>query len=805
MRQKAAIMRDIMRSRRTFSLPHLVFVGIFSLVFFVGGSFVLWAAMIDVPSIDGFHTRKVAESTKIYDRTGKVLLYDVHGSIRRTIISLDAVSHHARNATVAIEDTEFYQHKGIRLDAIARAFIANLKSGSSGQGGSTITQQVIKNTLLSREKTITRKIKEAVLALKLERVMPKDKILEIYFNETPYGGTLYGIEEASQYFFAKPAKNLTLPEAAYLAALPQAPTYFSPFVNHLDKLEERKNVVLKRMFESGFISATEYENARVAVVEFQARDDTGIKAPHFVFFVREYLEEIYGVQEVNEGGLTVTTTLDYNLQKKAEDVVEKYALENAKKFNAENAGLVAIDPATGQILAMVGSRGYFDETIDGKFNITLAKRQPGSAFKPFVYATAFVRGYTPETVVFDLKTQFSTTCAPDTFETNELCYSPDNYDGVFRGPISLRDALAQSVNIPAVKVLYLVGIKNALETAYKLGITTLTAPPEHYGLPLVLGGGEVTLLEMVSAYGVFATDGVLHPMVRVLKVETSTKDVLEEYWDVSTQVLDTEVTRSINNVLSYNDARAPAFGENSYLYFSGYDVGVKTGTTNDYRDAWVIGYTPHIVIGAWAGNNDNTPMEKRVAGFIVAPLWHEVMRFALNQSSEIARFTPPTPYDQSSLLPPLRGVWNSAGAHEILFSVDKDNPRLPAVNPEKDPQFLLWEYPVAFWAGINQDLIATSTAPKMAVPLPVCATLITYPHTGAVLSLGSPLTITTNSPYGGATTRVSFYINDTFIGASTRSPFSISTLVNVPGSIRITAVAESAQGRVVGESTITVR
>lgn len=779
---------------------------VFSIGFFFVGATVLWAAMINVPSIEGFHTRKVAESTKIYDRTGKVLLYDVHGSIRRTLVPIDQVSHHARNATIAIEDTEFYQHRGVKIDAIVRAFIANLREGSRGQGGSTITQQVIKNTLLSREKTITRKIKEAVLAIKLERVLPKDKILEIYFNETPYGGTLYGIEEASQYFFAKSAKDVTLPEAAYLAALPQAPTYYSPFGNHRDKLEERKNLVLKRMFESGFITAAEYEEARVVVVEFQARDDTGIKAPHFVFYVREYLEEKYGIQEVNEGGLHVVTTLDYDLQKKAEEVVERYAKENERTFNAENAALVAVDPTNGQILAMVGSRGYFDDGIDGKFNITLAKRQPGSLFKPFVYATAFARGYTPETVVFDLKTQFSTTCAPDTFETNDLCYSPDNYDGVFRGPISLRDALAQSVNVPAVKVLYLVGIQNTLDTARRLGITTLTEPPEHYGLPLVLGGGEVTLLEMVGAYSAFANEGVLHPTVPLLSVTSPSGELLEEYKEVSTPTLDPEVARSINSVLSDNAARTPAFGENSSLYFPGYSVAAKTGTTNDYRDAWVIGYTPRVVIGAWAGNNDNTPMQKKVAGFIVAPLWHEVMQFALNHSDH-PTFTQPAGKDLSTAPAPLRGVWNASGVHDILFSVNKDNPLLPATNPEKDPQFVFWEYPVALWAGKNPDLLLTtnSSTPITPIPLPSGSTLITFPLTGTVMQVNSPLTITTNSPYGANTSRVSFYLNDVFIGSSSRAPFSMSTLTNTRGLVRITAVAESPLGRVIGESTITVQ
>ena len=792
--------------RRSVSFLKLVFFGAMSLGFFVLGTTALWAITISMPSIDGFHTRKVTESTKIYDRTGKVLLYDVHGTVRRTVIPLSEVSHHVRNATIAIEDTEFYQHRGVKIDAIIRALIANLRDGSKSQGGSTITQQVIKLTVLSKEKTYTRKIKEAVLALKLERQMPKDDILQIYLNETPYGGTIYGIEEASLYFFAKPAKELSLPEAAYLAALPQAPTYYSPFGNHRDELEARKDVVLERMYESGFITAAEYEEAQTAAVEFQATDDTGIKAPHFVFYVREYLEEKYGVTAVNEGGMTVITTLDYDLQKKAEETVSRYALENEGKFNAENAGLVAIDPATGHILAMVGSRGYFDDGIDGKFNITLAKRQPGSSFKPFVYAAAFEKGYTPETVVYDLKTQFSTTCAPDTMETNELCYSPDNYDNVFRGPMSLRDALAQSVNIPAVKVLYLVGISDALKVAERLGISTLKERAAHYGLPLVLGGGEVTLLEMVGAYGGFGNDGVRHPTVAIMKVEGVGGEILEEYEENPSQVLDAEVARTMSNVLSDNMARTPAFGENSSLFFPGYTVAAKTGTTNDYRDAWVIGYTPNIAIGAWAGNNDNTPMEKRVAGFIVAPLWHEVMQFALERG-DVKSFAAPAPRDLLSLPAPLRGAWNEVGPHEILFSVNKDDPRLLATDPQSDPQFLLWEYPVALWAGQNPDvLLGSSTAPRAALPaLAPGSTLIAYPRPGDVVSAGTPLTITTASPFGGDTKKVSFYLNDVFIGAATREPFSITTFATIRGQVRITAVAEGINGHIVDESSFAIQ
>jgi len=367
--------------------------------------------------------------------------------------------------TSVIEDTEFYEHRGIKPTAILRAVFANLGNLEFSQGGSTITQQVVKNSILTSEKKISRKLKEWVLALRLENEMTKDEILTLYLNEVPYGGSIYGVEEASNSFFGKEAKNLSVAEAAYVASLPQAPTFYSPYGNNKDRLDERKNLVLGRMFEEGFISEEEYSRAQDEVVKFLPRADVGIKAPHFVFFIIEELERRYGKRALEEEGFKVTTTLNYDLQVMAEETLFRFANENEEKFNAENAGLVAIDPKTGQILVMVGSRDYFDTNIDGNFNITLAHRQPGSAFKPFVYATAFNEGFTPETVVFDLETEFSTLCSPQGEPLGgyeeEDCYKPSNYDDEFRGPVSLREALAQSINIPSIKTLYLSGLQNS--------------------------------------------------------------------------------------------------------------------------------------------------------------------------------------------------------------------------------------------------------------------------------------------------------------------------------------------------------
>ena len=686
-----------------------------------GSVLLLWVSTLEIPDLSSFEQRRVLQSTKIYDRTGEVLLYDLHQDVKRTIVPYEDISRHIKNATVAIEDDTFFEHHGVRPLAIVRSMLINLQNGGgpfSGVGGSTITQQVIKNSILVQEKTITRKVKEAILALKLEQQISKEEILTHYLNETPYGGTIYGVEEASEAYFGKSASDVTLAEAAYLAALPQAPTYYSPYGAHRDELEERKNLVLERMLINGFITEDEHNEASVAEVSFGTQAATGIRAPHFVFYVRDYLSRQYGEESLAERGFRVITTLDWELQEKAEEAVNKFALSNEETFNAENGALVAADPRTGEILVMVGSRDYFDGNIDGNFNIALAERQPGSAFKPFVYAAAFDQGFTPETVVFDLKTQFSTACEPSNLTSEGECYSPTNYDDDFRGPINLRNALAQSVNIPAVKTLYLVGINEAIKLARDMGITGLQNR-DQYGLTLVLGGGEVRLLDMVLAYGTFANEGRKSEPMSILRIEDTNGNVLEEFEPQNDKILNRQVALQISDVLSDNVARTPLYGPNSQLYFPGRDVAAKTGTTNDYRDAWIVGYTPNIVAGAWAGNNDNSSMEKKLSGLIVTPMWREFMDFALAKREQD---TFPEPVaTPSSAKPILRGVWfdpeillsqttsgsstpelsidsTVSSAHSILFFVDKDNPEGPYPdNPARDPQFALWEYPVSLW------------------------------------------------------------------------------------------------------------
>lgn len=782
-------------------------------LFILGGLFFFWVGNMRIPDFNSFEERKVQSSTKIYDRTGKILLYDVHENIKRTVIPGNEMGINIKNATIAIEDSEFYQHHGIRPVAILRAMVMSAiapLTGGNYQGGSTITQQVIKNAILTSDRSVSRKLKEWILAIKLERVMGKDDILALYLNEAPYGGNIYGIAEGSRTFFGKDPKDLSLAEAAYLAALPQAPTHYSPYGNYKKDLDERMRIVLKRMHDIGFISDDEYKKALAEKVSFLPNERSGTKAMHFVLFVRDYLEQKYGRDALESGGLKVITTLDYDLQTKAEEIVKRNALINAKNFDATNAGMVAIDPKTGQILVMVGSRDYFDKEIEGNFNIALAHRQPGSSFKPFVYATAFEKGYTADTVLFDLPTEFQTTCTPEGKPfpgTNpDDCYMPGNFDGKYLGPLSIRSALAQSRNIPAIKALYLAGIQDSINTAKAMGIKSLSNP-DQYGLTLVLGGGEVSLLDMTSAYSVFANGGTRNPYQSVLSVQDSQGNIMEELQGRPNEAIPKDIALQVSDILSDNKARAPEFGEHSALYVEGYgDVASKTGTTNDYHDAWILGYTPSLAVGAWAGNNDNSPMKKKIAGFIVAPMWHEFMMEAL-KNYPIERFEKPKPIDQA-LKPALRGYWQGGetftidkisgklatsmtpketkeerpitNVHTILYWVSKNDPLGPApVRPEDDPQFRLWETPIQKWLennnvyGYAKNDIPTATddvhrpefSPKIS---------IIEPEANVFYLDNSKISVKINWSGRFVPSHADYFLNNIFIGSSGAQPFTFS-------------------------------
>ena len=683
----------------------------FGLCLIVGGGLLIWAATLRLPDLNSLETRRVEQSVKIYDRTGTVLLYDLHKDMQRTAVPLDSISTNLQQAIISIEDPDFYTHLGIKPTAIARAIWTNFLQGEllSGQGGSTITQQVVKLTILTSDKSPIRKIKEWILALKMERVLTKDQILELYLNQAPFGGQLYGVEEASMTYFDKHAADLSILESAYLAAMLPAPTHYSPYGKHPEELEARKNLVIEKMYEHGVITAAERDEYQGQKAAFQPQKRNGILAPHFVFYVQQYLEDKYGSEALERGGWRVTTTLDADLQAHAEEIVKRNALANVENFAATNMAMVATDPHNGQILVMVGSRDYFDTEIPGAYNVaTMAPgRQPGSSFKPFAYAQAFAEGYTPDTVVFDLPTQFSTACEPSDNRNSEApCYAPQNYDDGFRGPMTLRNALAQSINVPAVKTLYLAGLSDTLRLAKSMGISTL-GDPNQYGLTLVLGGGEVTPLDMTNAYGAFANNGLHYEEQSILKIEDSQGNIIEDNTQApGVQVIPPLVAQEIADVLSDPVARAP-LGENNLFTFPGHDVAVKTGTTNNYRDAWTVGFTPNISVGAWAGNNDNTPMVRRVSGFIIGPAWSEFMRYALTR-------LPQEPFAraeaQPTSKPVLNGIWQTPGSdgliHSILYWVNKNDPQGSTPPSTNDAQYRYWEYPIQAWVAGNGGAVA---------------------------------------------------------------------------------------------------
>lgn len=679
---------------------------------------VVYAVIIirGLPSPDQFETHEVSQSTKIYDRTGTVLLYEIHGEEKRTIIPFGDIPDNLKRATIAAEDTDFYTRPAFDWRGILRALWVDIKSLSFSQGGSTITQQLARNIFLSPEKTITRKLKELILAIELESKYSKDEILNLYLNQIPYGSNAYGVEAASQTFFNKSTKDLDLAESALLAGLPKAPSYYSPWGIHTDDLINRKNYVLDRMVELGFISQKQDDAAKKEKLNFAPPSLGTIKAPHFSLMVKDYLTNKYGEDEVLNGGLRVKTTLDWDMQQIAEKAVLDGAKRNEALYDGKNASLVAQDPKTGQILALVGSRDYFDTDIEGNFNVaTQGLRQPGSALKPFAYMTAFEKGYPPETILFDVPTEFVSNdpncpVVPKYDDGQNAgpteCFHPQDFES-FQGPISMEQALAQSVNVPAVKTLYLVGLKGFLDNAHSFGITTLN-DTWRYGLSLVLGGGEVKLVDLTNAFSTFSQEGVRHEQTSILEVDDNKGNVIDTYHDNATKVIDPQYPRLVNKILSDSGLRAGLFQNSLGLtVFPGYDVALKTGTTNDYRDAWAMGYSPFLTVGVWAGNNDNTPMERRGTSILAAvPIWSDFLNQVIRKYPP-ETFNGPDPVEASNkpmlngqyvYTPPGTGGTQKPQIHSILFYVDKSNPLGdPPQNPADDPQFINWESGVINW------------------------------------------------------------------------------------------------------------
>lgn len=789
---------------------------------------IIWVSTLKLPDFKAFADRRVQSSTKIYDRTGKILLYDVHQNIKRTVIPYEEMGVNILNATVAIEDSEFYQHKGVRISSIVRATIWAKLTGKSVQGGSTITQQLIKNTLLTPEVSLSRKIKEWILSVKIERIMSKEEILALYLNEAPYGGNIYGIEEATKAFFGKNPKDLTLAEAAYLAAIPNGPTYYSPYRKNKDKLDERKNLVLKRMLEISFINEADYNKAKNEVVVFLPEQPMHIAAPHFVFFIKDYLEKQYGANTLEGGGFKIITTLDYKLQKKAEEIAKKNALENEKSWDGKNAAVVVIDPKTGQILSMVGSRDYFDTSIDGNFNVATAGRQPGSSFKPIVYSLAFEEGYTEKTTLFDVRTEFNASCSPTGSSTASNCYNPDNYDNAFRGPMTLRDGLAQSINVIAVKLLYLVGVSDAIKIAQNLGINTLLNDPNRYGLTLVIGGGETTLLDMTSAYSVFANKGVRNPYTGILSIKDDKGSVLEEYKSAPEVILKPNTTKILSNILSDNVARTPTFGANSVLKIPGREVAVKTGTTNSNKDAWTIGYTPSVSVGVWVGNNDNKPMKKGGAA-LAGPIWNAVMIEAL-KNLPVESFEKPDEIDPG-IPPVLRDFWQGGdtfttdsisgglateytpkelqketsitNVHSILYWLDKNNPLTKTSGQINDSQYRNWEYGVQIWWEANKykyKIVTEADKPTFydSIHTPEAKPVFTIVGIeNKTYKKNETLTISINPISINPIKKVDVFVNNTYLTSLKTPPFVTSFIPN-----NIDDISNTNTLRIIGIDTL---
>lgn len=809
-------MRHVLQKRRRIRRIGFFIFGGFAL-FALWFSWEIYSLLIDLPKPERITDRTVAQSTKIFDRTGTTLLYEIHGEENRTIISLRDVPAVARLAALAAEDLYFYSHRGLDLRGIIRAALKNISSGAVVQGGSTITQQLVKKSLLGDERTFRRKIREQILAVLVEQKYTKDEILELYLNQIPYGSNAYGIAAAAKTFFGKTPEDLTLAEASTLAALPRAPTFYSPYGSHKDALLERKNWIIDRMAEANFIKEEEAIRAKKEKLSFLPPAQT-LVAPHFVIFVREYLNETYGETFVERGGLRVITTLDVNLQKQAEKIIKEGAEKNEKLVSASNASLVAISPKTGEILAMVGSRDYWgkpspegcnpgiDCQFDPNVNVALRPRQPGSAFKPFVYATAFAKGYAPETVLFDIPTEFDPTCNADgtpgpATKNPDDCYHPRDYDGKFRGPVTLRTALAQSLNVPAVKLLYLAGINDSIDTAETMGITTLR-DRSRFGLSLVLGGGEVTLLEMTSAFGVFANDGSLAAKTPIIRVEDSKGTKLEEKKGEPAGIIDPEITRIMNDILSDNAARVPVFSPQSSLYFPDREVAAKTGTTQDYRDAWVVGYTPSLAVGVWAGNNNNAAMNRSALSVMVAaPMWHAFIESALRDTPAESF---PRAEDSTAQKPAIRGVYRAgevikidkiskklATAYtppelieeisygdikSILAFVDKEDPLgPPPENPAADPQFKNWQEALSRW--LAQNYLPQGEGPKelddLHTPEKQPSISFTVPQeTAPVVDSLERVSAEINSSF--PLREVSLFLNDSLINSRV-GPFASNT------------------------------
>ncbi len=611
------------RSRVIFTMAKFSFLAVIG---FLVISFIVFPLLaFNLPSPDKI-VRQEGFSTKILDRNGEVL-YDIYADQKRTPIELSDVPEYLKQATIAIEDKNFYEHEGFDPFGMVRG-LSKIVTKGRAQGGSTLTQQLVKNVLLTPERSIFRKIREFILAVQIERKYDKDEILQMYLNEVPYGGTAWGVEAASETYFDKTVNDLNLVESAILAGFPQRPSVYSPYSSYPDAYIGRTQEVLRRMREDGYIDKEQEENAVDVLTDFEFQPrGASFKAPHFVQYVQRILEERYGERIVEQGGLRVTTTIDLEFQEKAQEIVAE-EIAKVEDIHITNGAAVVLDPETGEIMAMIGSKDFGADDYDGQVNVTLSLRQPGSAIKPITYVTALKKGYTASTLLMDVATEFPG-------GIGQPVYKPENYDGKHRGPMQVRYALANSINVAAVKMLAMVGIKDTLKTAYEFGLTSLEPTQEtlnRVGLSLTLGGGEVRLLELTGAYSAFMNQGFKIEPSAILKVEDSDGKVLEENkLKKGKRVLTPEQAYLMFDILSDNEARSIVFGTNSLLNIPGHQVAVKTGTTNDRRDNWAVGGNAQGLVGVWVGNNDNSPMKQVASGVSGAsPIWRKILLEALS-------------------------------------------------------------------------------------------------------------------------------------------------------------------------------
>ena len=791
--------KSLMKNLISWAIILFIIGTLFGGIVFVGA--IAWYSH-DLPDPDKIVNRVVSESTKIFDRTGKTVLWEMHGGERRTIIELEQISDYAKWATISAEDKDFYKHKGFKITSIIRSIVVDILRGNRAQGGSTITQQLVKNAILTNEKSFSRKLKELILSYQIEKKFTKDQILKMYFNEIPYGSVNYGVESAANYYLGKHANELTLAEAAILAALPQAPTRLSPFGSHVDELFVRQKWILDEMAKDGYISKDDAAKAKTEKITFRQENIGGIIAPHFVFYIKEILAEKYGEETLEKGGLKIISTLDLEKQKLAEDAVHN-AKEKNLKYKATNAALLSVDAKTGEILAMVGSQDFNDVDIDGQVNVTIQPRQPGSSIKPVIYSAAFEKGFTTETVLYDAYTIFAKTPKE---------YAPRNYNKKEYGPITLRRALAGSLNIPAVKTLYLAGYENVKDLMMNMGYSTIT-DKSQCGLALVLGGCEVKLIDHVGAFTAFARDGERAELAAILKVEDKSGKILEEFQPKKHKVLSENSVRQINSILSDDGARSFIFGAGSPLVLKDRPVCAKTGTTNDNKDAWAIGYTPSFVTGVWVGNNRGESMANNADGVVVAaPIWHEYMANVL-AGTPVEYFKAPEPLDPA--LPPiLRGqipgeveveIDRASGklatqytpttfrekkkftvAHDILFYIDKDNPTGPQPeNPASDPMFQSWEDGVRQWyekqaqeSGqqyIFQD--PPTEADDVHVPANFPVLTLLFPSNQQLIE-SNPVNFQVQVSAPRAISRVLYELDGKTMGLANSAPFNLMTYIS---------------------------